>query len=125
VFETTLGEHLMRRRLALGLTPKEACALLDHICVEALINWEKGKTEPPIPFLLAILAFLGPFATPRTLGERMHATRRTMGWTIREAAERIGVDESTWWTWEPTGCVRWERYRLLLEALLQDQDHRR
>lgn len=118
----TLGEHIKRRRLELGFTQKEACALLANICVETLINWEKDKTDPPIPFVPAILHFLGydPFPPPCTLGERMLAKRRTMGWTIKKAAARIGVDESTWGEWERTGCVRWERHRLLLEVFLQD-----
>ena len=116
----TFGEHLKQRRLALHLTQREACPLLGGIAIETLINWEKGRTTPPIRSIPHILSFLGydPFPEPQTLSERMRAKRRKMGWTIKEAAQRLGVDESTWWTWEQTGVVQWERYRKLLEAFL-------
>ena len=60
---------------------------------------------PPMRLMPHILSFLGydPFPKPQTLSERMRAVRRAMGWTIREAAHSLGVDETTWWTWERTG----------------------
>lgn len=106
--------------MELDLTQEEACVLLGHVCVETLINWEKDRTEPPITCMPAIRRFLGydPFPEPKTLGERMRAKRRIMGWTIEEAAKQIGVDGSTWGTWERTGVVRWRRYLYLLEEFL-------
>jgi transcriptional regulator with XRE-family HTH domain len=52
----TLGEHIKRRRLQLGLSlPQAAGALsVDPITV---LNWEKGKTEPLIGAFPAILRF--------------------------------------------------------------------
>jgi DNA-binding XRE family transcriptional regulator len=86
----------------------------------SVLNWEKGKTEPPVKLWPSILRFLGydPYPQPVTLRERMLAKRRAMGWTIREAADHLGVDESTWGEWERTGKVQWERYRRLLGSFL-------
>jgi transcriptional regulator with XRE-family HTH domain len=68
----------------------------------------------------AIIQFLGydPFSEPRSLSERMRTKRRIMGWTIKEAARRLGVDSGTWGEWEATGVIVWKRYRELLDALL-------
>jgi len=116
---TTLGEHLRHIRLRRKLSQKEA-ALILGVDADSVLNWEKGRTTPPVTLMPAILRFLGydPFPEPVTVSERMLAKRRAMGWTIKEAAERLGVDESTWGQWERTGCIRWERYRMLLETFL-------
>lgn len=112
---TTLGEHIKGARLSRGLTQKQAAAILD-VDSNTVFNWEKDKTDPPVTLIPRILQFLGynPFPEPKTLSERMLAKRREMGWTIREAAEHLGVDPSTWGEWERTGHIAWERYRSLL-----------
>ena len=45
-----------------------------------------------------ILAFLGydPFPNPAKFSEQLAALRRTRGWTIKEAARKLGVDGGTW-----------------------------
>jgi len=115
----TLGEHLKKRRIELGLIQKQAAKLLS-VGASTVLNWEKGKTEPPIESIPAILKFLGydPFPKPCTLSERMLAARRSHGWSIAQAAEHIGVDEGSWGQWERTGYIAWERYRIMVEALL-------
>ena len=115
----TLGEHLFRARCLRKTSQKEAASLLG-VSSESLLNWEKGKTEPPVRSWPAILRFLGydPSPEPKALSERMLAKRRELGWTIREAAERLGVDEGTWGIWEHIGRIRWNRYRAILEAFL-------
>ena len=67
-----------------------------------------------------ILRFLGydPYPVPQTLPERMLAKRRAHGWSIADAAKRLGVDEGTWGTWERTGQIKWARYRAILETFL-------
>jgi transcriptional regulator with XRE-family HTH domain len=115
----TLGEHIKKRRLILGLYQREVaeCLGVDPFTV---LNWEKGKTEPPLRAIPAILAFLGynPFPTPTTLSERMLSARRMRGWTMKEAAQAVGVDPCTWQSWEHSGSIKWERYREKVEDLL-------
>ena len=63
-----------------------------------VLNWEKHHTGPPIESMPAIIRFLGydPFPEPKNITEGLLAKRRVMGWSIREAARQLGVDEGTW-----------------------------
>ena len=67
------------------------------------VLWEWDRTTPVVRYYPAILRFLGydPFPAPQTWGERVYATRRSLGLTIDDAAQRAGVD--------PTTFARWER----------------
>ena len=115
---------MRKRRLELRLSQRQAADRLE-VNSWTVLNWEKGKTEPPVERIPAIIGFLGyaPFPKPQVLGERMLAKRRVMGWTIKEAARQLGVDESTWWEWERTGHIPWKRHRALMEAFLRELDN--
>jgi len=114
----TIGEHIKRCRLIRSLNQNGAAGLLG-VKAWTILNWEKGHTEPPIESMPAIIRFLGydPFPEPKNLPERLLATRRAMGWTIKEAARQVGADEGTWGAWErgETGPKR--RHLLRLEAV--------
>ena len=86
-----------------------------------ILNWEKGRTAPPIVTVPALLRWLGhdPFPEPKTPQERMVAARRAAGWTIAEAARHLGIDAATWGNWERTGRVPWKHYERRLEILLE------
>lgn len=115
----TLGEHIRRRRLELGLSQRIAAGQLGANSWTVL-NWEKNRTKPSIGAMPRILAWLGydPFPEAKTLSERMLAARRAMGWTISRAARRLGVDPTVWGAWERSGRVPWKRYERLLERFL-------
>ena len=115
----TLGEHIRKRRLQLGLTQKAAGELLG-INSWTVLNWEKGKTEPPVESIAVIIGFLeyDPFPEPKSLSDRLLAARRVKGWTIKEAAQRLGVDEATWGQWEKTG-IPWKRHQARVAAFLR------
>ena len=85
-----------------------------------MLNWEKGKTEPPVEAMPGIIGFLGydPFPKPKSLSERLLAVRRFKGWTIKEAARRLGVDEATWGAWERKETVLFRKHRELIGRLL-------
>jgi len=101
----TLGDHLRKRRLDLGLLQREVADKLG--CNEATVtNWELKRTSPQLRFVPRIIAFLGYVPqehAPRTLGERIVATRRLLGLTQKELARRLGVDPSTLGRWERDG----------------------
>ena len=115
----TLGEHVKKRRLELRLTQKQAASRLG-VNPWTVLNWEKGHTVPPVESLPVILQFLGydPFPKPESLPERLLAKRRAMGWSIKEAARQLGVDEGTWGAWEASTTTPWPRYVRLLERFL-------
>jgi transcriptional regulator with XRE-family HTH domain len=77
---------------------------------DTILNWERGKTLPPIGFVPRIIRFLGydPCPTPMTLAERLVAKRRQLGLSRKRIAARLDVDEGTLKRWErgiarPTG----------------------
>jgi len=97
----TLGGHLRKRRLELGLFQREVAKLLASDS-HSVTEWEKDHAKPGIRFWPAIIAFLGydPYPEPRTLGERLQAKRRALGFTIAETARWLEVDEGTFGKWE-------------------------
>jgi transcriptional regulator with XRE-family HTH domain len=115
----TLGEHIKRRRLELGLSQPQAAAALgvDPITV---LNWEKGKSEPVIRSLPAIFRFLSysPLPPANSVGERLLHLRRQRGWSIREAACHLGVDPTTWGDWERGELIVFRKHRSAVALLL-------
>jgi len=114
-----LGEHLRKRRLELQLSQKEAGRTLGRSW-RTVFNWENGKTKPAVESIPSIIEFLGrdPFGNADSLSDRLAAARRTRGWTIKQAAEQLGVDEGTWGRWEKTE-IPWKRYQAIAEAFLE------
>ena len=105
IIPSSLGEHVKKKRLELGLSQKKAAR---HLGVTSftVTNWERGWRRPAIQHIPAICQFLGydpgwPIA--HTLAERLMATRRQLGLSQRAAAKKLGVDPSTWSAWESGG----------------------
>jgi DNA-binding XRE family transcriptional regulator len=76
----TLGEHLKKRRKALGLLQREVAQRMG-VNTWTYLNWEKGKTKPVASQFRPVIEFLGydPMAQPKTLADRLQARRRTTG----------------------------------------------
>jgi len=110
---------MRRKRLKMGLMQKEVA---DQLGVNSwtILNWEKGHTEPPMASIPAILQFLGydPFPVATTLPQRLLAKRREMGWSIKEAAEAVGVDPGTWGNWEYGQPILYRQHRARVARLL-------
>lgn len=115
----TLGDHIRKKRLQLGLFQREVAKQLE-VNAWTILNWEKGKTEVPIGSFPAVLRFLGndPFPEPETVSQHLLSKRRAMGWTIREAAQTIGVDPGTWGRWERGNPILYRKHRVLMAQLL-------
>jgi transcriptional regulator with XRE-family HTH domain len=115
----TLGEHLKLQRLQRKLSQIEAARIL-KVNPSTILNWEKGHTEPPVEAMPALLQFLGydPLPEPKTLPERLLAKRRAMGWSIREAARKLGVDPGAWRDWEQGRVILYRNHRVLVARLL-------
>jgi transcriptional regulator with XRE-family HTH domain len=110
---STIGDHLRKRRLDLGLLQREVAERLgvDHCTVT---NWELNRTKPALRFLPGIINLLGfdPSAPSASLGERLKAWRHRAGLPQDRFARLIGIDPATLSRWErnlrvPAGrCVR-------------------
>ena len=119
---STLGEHLLRRRMELGLRQKDVGGLF-KVDAFTVLNWEKDKTIPATWYLPRIVAFLGydPLPPPQTFGERIIAVRRRLGIPRKKLALRLGVDEGALKRWEedrmtPRGSCLSKIHRFLVRA---------
>ena len=76
----TIGDHLRKRRLDLGLFQSQVAQQLgvDETTVH---NWEVKATEPSLRHLPRIIRFLGynPLPPAKTLAEQIVRYRRTLG----------------------------------------------
>lgn len=98
----TLGEHLKKRRLDLGLIQRDVAKRVE-VDKTSVWNWETDRNVPELRFMPAILAFLGydPRPGEHTLGKRLVRFRQSKGWSQKRCAVELGVD--------PTTLARWER----------------
>jgi transcriptional regulator with XRE-family HTH domain len=107
----TLGEHIRQRRMDLGLFQKD---LADRIGSDTttITNWEKGRSEPEIRFLPAILGFLGydPCPKQQSFGARLVRYRQKFGWSQKRLAAELRVDPTTLSRWETGKKQPWGDY---------------
>jgi transcriptional regulator with XRE-family HTH domain len=98
----TIGDHIKKRRLELGLFQRDAARLLG-VDTSTVTNWEKDRTQPRLCLIPKVIAFLGydPKASvPTTLGERIREYRRVRGFSQKRLAQFLGIDPSTLARWE-------------------------
>jgi transcriptional regulator with XRE-family HTH domain len=118
---TTIGKHILRRRLELGLYQREVAELFG-VTEYTVLNWEKGRTEPTvrnIPFLVEFLGYdPAPPEHPTSIAERLKARRRELGLEHRDAARMLGVDSGTWLDWEAGGGIQKLEHRRLVVGFL-------
>lgn len=119
---TTVGEHILKKRLTDGLSQTE---LGRRIGVDAntILNWEKGYSKSlPAEAMPAIISYLGynPEPEPVAIGARLRWKRRQLGWSIKEAAARNSVDPTTWTKWERMeDWPKYPRFRDFLRGFLE------
>ena len=117
----TLGEHIKRRRLQLGIHQKDAAHIF-RVDTNTILNWEKGYTTPEnhqTPTLIKFLGYDFEPPCPASIPEHLKAYRREFGLSHRQAAKRIGVDPSTWLRWEHGGTIMALEHRKLIANLLK------
>jgi transcriptional regulator with XRE-family HTH domain len=97
----TLGDHLQKRRLDLGIQWKELAARVGATPA-TVTNWKEGRTAPSTGHWPAILEFLGSDPRPNRegVGRRVKRKREALGLSQGELAERLGVSASVVWRWE-------------------------
>ena len=97
----TLGQHLRKRRLELGLK-QIGLRVRFKLDKETYANWENDRCFPATKHWPKALAFLGydPMPATQTLGAKLLAFRRQSGMSRKALANLIGADEATVWRWE-------------------------
>ncbi len=92
----TLGDHLRKKRLDLGLLQREVAVQIG-VDESTIWNWESNATQPALPMRPKVIGFLGyaPYVPACTLVEKLAFFRRTRGVSIKQLAADLGVDPST------------------------------
>jgi DNA-binding transcriptional regulator YiaG len=116
----TIGDHLRKRRLDLGLFQLQVAQQLG-VDVATVHNWEVKAAEPGLRHLPKIIQFLGynPLPSARTLAEQLVWHRKTLGLSREELAQCLGVDPGTLWKWECGRRVPLGKYAVLVAKILQ------
>jgi site-specific DNA recombinase len=88
----TIGDHLLRRRLALKLVQRQVAKPLE-VNVASIVNWENNLSKPKVHYMPAIIRFLGYNPQPPSEGwaNRLIQARTTTG--LRRRKPRV---ESAW-----------------------------
>lgn len=98
----TIGDHLRKRRLDLGLLQREAATRLG-VNKKTYEGWECHRASPDLRAVPAVIRFLGYNPEARaaeSLGGRIRTARRARGLSTRELARELAVDPSTVEKWE-------------------------
>ncbi|RKX28431.1 MAG: hypothetical protein DRP71_17400 [Verrucomicrobia bacterium] len=97
----TLGEHIRKRRMDLGLTQAQVARLIG-VTLMTVYGWERGRFTPATRHLPGVLRFLGedPRAQVQGFAARLRAAREGLGLSQKGLGMRLGVHPSTVWHWE-------------------------
>jgi len=97
----TLGDHLRKQRLDLGISQRELGGRLG-VSKASVEHWERNQVKPSRTLAIELLAFLGlPVPPPVTsLARRLMAFRRSRRLTHGQVARLLGVHMRTVIRWE-------------------------
>jgi transcriptional regulator with XRE-family HTH domain len=98
----TLGDHIRKKRLDLGLLQREVAEKLG-VDKDSVYHWEKNQYAPSLRVIPRIIQFLDyePFDySAMSLGERIVSRRWVRGISQEEMAHELGVDAATLRRWE-------------------------
>lgn len=106
----TIGDHLRKRRLDLGLPQREVAERLG-VTESTVTNWELNRARPALRFIPGLIRLLGyvPYPAGMTLADRLVACRTAQGLSQEATARR----------WERSVRVPTGRSRRLVEAFLE------
>ena len=93
----TIGDHIRKRRIELGLLQHELASRLE-VRVDTILNWEHSRTTPTLGNLPGVISFLGYDPSNgdlQTLGAKVLYYRKRRGLSQKELAKLIGIDPTT------------------------------
>ena len=115
---TTLGDHLKRRRLDLGLEQAQVAEILG-VHLNTVQTWERNHKAPYARHVPRIHSFLGycpvdhePFPA------RLRCVREALGLGQRELARRLGTSQQVLKDWEHGRYRPSARFRVGIRKLL-------
>lgn len=96
----TLGDHILARRMDLGLLQKDLAHRLGAD-IFTVLNWEKNRTLPSIGWMPKIIDFLGyaPYDPPGSFPEWFESVSRNLGLSQTSVARQMGIDPGTLTRW--------------------------
>ncbi len=88
----TIGDHIRKRRLDLGITQKLVGAQIG-VTVDTIANCEGQRSYPALPHMPAIIRFIGynPFSEADTLAGRLARYRTSRGISQKTLAKTLGL----------------------------------
>ncbi len=97
----TLGDHLKKKRLDLGLLRKEVAHIIG-VNTTTVRNWETNRFAPKIRYIPRIIHFLGyvPYRPSQSFSEWLRTCRTAAGLSQEKLATALKVNESTVAGWE-------------------------
>jgi DNA-binding XRE family transcriptional regulator len=99
---TTLGDHIKRKRLDLGLWQKDVAERIG-VSIDSITFWENNRSQPQIQFYPKIIKFLGYYPLPqdmKTLSGKIKIYRHVYGLTQKQFGNELEVNGSTVCSWE-------------------------
>ncbi|MEX0812319.1 MAG: helix-turn-helix transcriptional regulator [Chitinophagales bacterium] len=94
---TTIGDHIRKKRLDLGLYQKDVAQIIG-VTTDTITFWEKGRSKPTIKQMPKIITFLGYnpcIKKAKTIGEKLYQYRIENGVTVKELIKLIKIDRQT------------------------------
>ncbi|MEX0813147.1 MAG: helix-turn-helix transcriptional regulator [Chitinophagales bacterium] len=94
---TTIGDHIRKKRLDLGLYQKDVAQFIG-VTTDTITFWEKGRSKPTIKQMPKIITFLGYnpcIKEAKTIGEKLYQYRIENGVTVKELIKLIKIDRQT------------------------------
>ncbi len=89
----TLGDHLRRRRLELGLFQKDVAVQIG-VTASTIWNWENGWSSIALHCMPKVITFLGynPIPCPEELMERLAWYKQVNGLSLEQLGAEMGRD---------------------------------
>lgn len=121
----TIGEHIRKRRMDLGLTQGEVAKHMG-VSEDCLCYWENDRNEPRLYQYPSIISFLGYYPLTHeteTFGGKITRYKHEYGMNNEKLANLLGVDEGTVASWERNKRLPLRRsMKLVLSILNKKRD---
>ncbi|NTV49142.1 helix-turn-helix domain-containing protein [Trichlorobacter lovleyi] len=120
-FPITVGEHIRKRRMDLGLLQSEVAKIIG-VTESSVWNWEHG-TEPELQYNPKIIEFLGyvPFDCPDDTVGRLAWYKRVNGMNLEYLGEAMGRDPEQLSDWLSGRHRPFRKNRGKIELFLEEQ----
>ena len=117
----TIGDHLRKRRLDLGLLQREVAKEIG-VTTCTIQYWETNRVVPALRFRPRIVSFLGydpcEESVPDSAGGRIKAYRERFGLSRKKLAALLDIDGSTVAGWETHKHTPMKKSLELIERFL-------